>query len=56
MGFNPTWNRKFQKKKQKTFKKFQNTVIVSFQAKIGRESQRKRENKKNRFDVCQPDP
>ena len=41
----PTRNRKFQKIAKK-FKKFENTIIVSFQAKIGWERWRKREKKK----------
>ena len=40
-----THNRKFQKK----FKKLENTIIASFQAKIGWEWPRKRENKKKSF-------
>ena len=37
--------------------KLQNTIIASFQAKIDWERPRKGENKKkNRSDVCQPDP
>ena len=47
MGFNPTRNRKFQKNSKK-FKKFRNTIIASFQVKIGWERPRKRENKKNK--------
>ena len=38
------------------FKKLQNSIIASFQDKIGWERQRKGENKKNRSDVCEPDP
>ena len=52
----PTRNRKLKKKIVKKFKKLQNTIIASFQAKIGWERPRKGENKKNRSDVCQPDP
>ena len=55
MGFNLSRNRKFEKKIAKKFKKFQNTIIASFRAKIGWERPRKRE-KKNRSDVSQPDP
>ena len=47
-------NRKL-KKKAKKFKKLENTVVASFQAKIGCERLRKRE-KKNRLDVFLPDP
>ena len=47
-------NRKL-KKKAKKFKKLENTIIASFQAKIGCERLRKRE-KKNRLDVFLPDP
>ena len=43
------------KKITKKFKKFQNTIIASFQAKIGWEWPRKRKNKENHSDVCQPD-
>ena len=32
------------------FKKLENTIIASFQVKIGRERSRKRENKRNRSD------
>ena len=37
-------NRKFQKNRKK-LKKFKNTIVASFQAKIGRKRLRKRENK-----------
>ena len=47
----PTRNKNSQKK----FKKLENTIIASFQAKIGCERLRKRE-KKNRLDVFLPDP
>ena len=49
-----TSNRKFQKKAKK-FKKLENTIIPSFEAKIGWERPKKRENKKNHSDVFQPD-
>ena len=48
----PTHNRKFQKNS----KKLENTIIASFPAKICWKRPRKRENKKNRFNVCLPDP
>ena len=41
-------NRKFQKK-TKIFKKIKNTVMYSFQAKIGLKKMRKGENKNYRF-------
>ena len=44
----PTRNRKFKKKIAKKFKKLQNTIIASFQAKIAWERPRKGVNKKNR--------
>ena len=44
------------KKIAKKLKKLENTIIASFQAKIGWERPRKGENKNNRSDVCQPDP
>ena len=44
------------KKIAEKFKKLENTIIASFQAKIGWERLRKRENKKNCFDLCLPDP
>ena len=47
---------KIPKIKAKKFKKFENTIIASFQAKIGQERPRKRENKKNRSDKFLPDP
>ena len=42
---NPTCNRKFQKSSKKIKKIKKNTVMYSFQAKIGWKTQRKRENK-----------
>ena len=39
-----THNRKFQKNRKK-LKKLKNTIVASFQAKIGRKRLRKRENK-----------
>ena len=45
---NPTRNRKFQKNSKK-FKKIKNTVMYSFQAKIGLEKMRKGEDKNYRF-------
>ena len=48
----PTQNRKFQKNS----KKLENTIIAYFPAKICWKRPRKRENKKNRFNVCLPDP
>ena len=46
MGSYPTWNRKFQKYSKKIKKKFENTIIGSFQDKISWKMPRKRENKK----------
>ena len=48
MGFYLTRNRKY-KKQQKNSKNFENTIIASFQAKIGWERSRKRENKNNQI-------
>ena len=45
MGSYPTENRKFQKNS----KNLENTIIPSFQAKIGWKISRKRENKKKSF-------
>ena len=50
MSSYPTWNRKFQKIAKK-FKKLENTIIVSFQAKIGQERLRKNEKKKKKIDL-----
>ena len=47
--FLPDQEQKIPKIKSKKFKKFENTIIASFQAKIGQERQRKRENKKKSF-------
>ena len=44
--FLPDPEQKIPKIKAKKFKKFENTIIASFQAKIGQEMLRKRENKK----------
>ena len=43
-----TRNRKFQNNSKK-FKNLENTIIASFQAKIGRERLRKRKNKKKKI-------
>ena len=43
------------KKIVKKFKNLENTIIPSFQVKIGWERPRKRENKKNKFDGYLPD-
>ena len=51
----PTCNRKFQKKAKK-FKKLVNTIIASFQDKLGWERPRKRENNINHSAVYLPDP
>ena len=52
----PTRNRKL-KKIAKKFKKLENTSVASFQAKMGWERPRKRENKKkNLSDVFILDP
>ena len=47
MSSYPTWNRKFQKMAKK-FKKLENTIIVSFLAKIGWEMPQKGEKKKKK--------
>ena len=47
---------KISKKQEKKFKKLKDTIIASFQAKVGCKSPRKGENKKNRFDVLLADP
>ena len=47
--------KKNSKKKGKKFKKSRNTIMTSFQAKIGGERLRKREKKKNRSDEFLPD-
>ena len=44
----PTGKRKFQKKKQKNFKKLINTIMASFQTKIGWKRLRMRDNKNYR--------
>ena len=51
----PTRN-KNSKNIVKIFKKLENTIIASFQAKIGYKRLRKREKKKNRSDVFLLDP
>ena len=40
----------------KKFKKLKNITMASFLAKITEERPRKRENKKNRFDMFLPNP
>ena len=45
----PTRNRKFQKNSQKFQNIKKNTIMASFQAKIGRKMPRKIENKNYRF-------
>ena len=42
------------KKIAKKFKKLENTIIVSFQAKIGRERLRKNQKKKKKSFLCNP--
>ena len=56
MYSHPTRNRKFQKNSKKIAKKLENTIIASFQAKIGGKRPRKREKRKKCYDVFQPDP
>ena len=59
MSSYPTCNREFQKnskKIQEKLKKKKNTIMASFQDKIGWKRPRKRENKKNRSDEFLPDP
>ena len=51
MSFYPTWNRELKKQQ----KKLKNSTMASFQAKIGWEKARKRENNKNRSDEFLPD-
>ena len=48
-------NRELPKKKAKKFKKLRNTIMASFQAKIGWKWQRKRENKNYRYVSFLPD-
>ena len=48
-------NRKFQKKGQNFKKKFKNTVVASFKAKIGWKRPRKTENKNYRSVSFLPD-
>ena len=48
MGSNPTRNREFKKNSKKKIKTLENTIISSFQAKIGLERLRKRENLKKK--------
>ena len=55
MSSYPTRN-KNSKNIVKKFKKLENTIIASFQAKIGYKRLRKREKKKNHSDVFLPDP
>ena len=55
MSSYPTRNKILQKNSKK-FKKLENTIIASFQAKISWERPRKRENKKNHSDGFLPDP
>ena len=55
MSSYPTRNREFQKI-AKQFRQLKNTIMASFQAKIGWERLRKRENKNNRSDEFLPDP
>ena len=52
MSFYPTWNRELKKQQ----KKLKNSTMASFQAKIGWEKPRKRENNKNCSDEFLPDP
>ena len=52
--FYPTRNRKFQKNLKK-FKNLKNTIMASFQDKIGGKTQRKRENKNYRYVSFLPD-
>ena len=50
MSSYPTRNKKFQKNCKEILKKLKDTIMASFQAKIGWERSRKREKKRNRFD------
>ena len=53
----PTWpGIKNSKKIAKKFKKLKNTIMASFQAKIGWQRPRKREKKKNCSDEFLPNP
>ena len=59
MSSYPTCNREFQKnskKIQEKLKKKKNTIMASFQDKIGWKRPRKRENKENRSDEFLQDP
>ena len=51
----PTRKRKFQKNSKKIQKKFKNTIMASFQAKIVWRRPRKRENKNYRVVTFLPD-
>ena len=54
----PTCNREFQKNSKKIQEKLKkkNTIMASFQDKIGWKRPRKRENKENRSDEFLQDP
>ena len=49
-------NKKFQKNCKEILKKLKDTIMASFQAKIGWERPRKIEKKKNRSDESLTDP
>ena len=49
MSSYPTRNKKFQKNGKKKFKKLENTIMASVQAKIDWKKPRKRENKKKKI-------
>ena len=51
MSYYPTWNRKFQKIAKK-FKKLENNIVASFQAKIECKKPRDRETKKKIVPMC----
>ena len=52
--FLPNWELKIPKNIGKKFKKLQNSIIASFEAKIGWERPRKGENKKKKSFQCVP--
>ena len=55
VSFQPDTKLKIQKRKAKKFKNFKNTIMASFQAKIGWKRKRKRENKNYHYVSFQPD-
>ena len=56
MGFYLTRKRKFHENSKKIQKKKYIYIMASFQAKVGCEKPRKRDNKRNHSDGFPPDP